>query len=116
MGLCSGLARTPKVAPLDWPPKAKEFFLTDEIISAEEAKEIGLVWKFVPSGKLDAAVEEWRVKFNKLRGISLATIKQQFGSVMKTDWKTMVELDGSLGKDLLGGLEALPRLKSFRDR
>ncbi|MBW2570485.1 MAG: enoyl-CoA hydratase/isomerase family protein, partial [Deltaproteobacteria bacterium] len=35
---------------------AKRFFLTNEIMSAKEAQEIGLVWKVVPEGKLDEAV------------------------------------------------------------
>jgi len=96
--------------------RAKQFFLTGELVSAQEAKEIGLVWKVVPSGKLEEAVEKWGSNFKKLSGTSLDMIKQQLKSVLRTGWQEMLELDLLMRKDLLGGFcsaEAADRLKTF---
>lgn len=96
--------------------KAKQFFLTNEILSAKEAQEIGLVWKVVPEGMLEEATNEWGAKLKKLSRISLGILKQQFKSVMKTDWQTMLELDNFMRKELLGGFcseEAFKRLNNF---
>jgi enoyl-CoA hydratase len=96
--------------------RAKQFFLTNEIISAEEAREIGLVWKVVPNGKIDEAIREWGEKFVKLSSESLRMIKQQFKSVMKADWQTILDIDSLIRQNLLGGFctpDALERLKSF---
>lgn len=96
--------------------RAKQFFLTGELVAAREAKEIGLVWKVVPSGKLEEAVEQWGGKFKKMSGTSLAMMKQQLKSVMRTGWQEMLDLDLLMRKDLLGGFcsaEAAERLKTF---
>jgi enoyl-CoA hydratase/carnithine racemase len=96
--------------------RAKQFFLTCELVSAKEAYDMGLVWKLVPTGKLEEAVDEWGARFKKLSGISLSMIKQQLRWVMKTDWEAMLEVDSLLRKDLLGGFcteEALERFKQF---
>jgi enoyl-CoA hydratase/carnithine racemase len=96
--------------------RAKQFFLTCEVVSAKEAYDMGLVWKLVPTGELEQAVDEWGARLQKLSGISLALIKQQFRSVLKADWETMLEVDRSLRKDLIAGFcseEMLERLKAF---
>ena len=99
--------------------RAKQFFLTNELVSAHEAQKVGLVWKVVPVGKLDDAIDEWGTKLGKLSSISLGMIKQQLKSVMKTDWQTMIEIDLLMRKDLLGGFctaDAQERLKGFVNR
>jgi enoyl-CoA hydratase/carnithine racemase len=115
-GLVPGWQEPQKLARSIGIRRAKQFFLTTEIISAKEAKEIGLVWKVVPSGKLEEAIEEWGTKFSKLSGIALGMMKEQFRMVMRTDWQTMIEYDGLMRKELFGGFcstDALERLKTF---
>ena len=73
--------------------RSKQFFLTDEIISAKEAQEIGVVWKVYPEGKLDEAIDEVGAKLCRLSKQSLCALKKQYAWMMKTDWKTVVEID-----------------------
>jgi enoyl-CoA hydratase len=42
--------------------KTNEMLLLGERLSAEEAREAGIVNRVVPAGEFDAAVEEWAVK------------------------------------------------------
>ena len=96
--------------------RAKQFFLTGEIITAQEAKDVGLVWKVVPEGKLNDALEEWGAKFAKMSGISLGMMKYQLSTVFKSDWQTMLDIDELFRKDILAGAfseDALERLKKF---
>jgi enoyl-CoA hydratase/carnithine racemase len=96
--------------------RARQFFLTGELVSAQEAKEIGLVWKMVPADKLEETVERWGDKFKKLSAISLAMMKQQLKSVNRSGWEQMLDFDLLMRKDLLGGFcsaEAADRLKTF---
>lgn len=99
--------------------KAKQMFLTGELLSAKEAQEIGLVYKICPEGKLDEAVDELGAKLLKLSKISLGRIKYQLNSVMKTDWQTTLEIDSLMRKDLFGGFittDAFERLKVFEKK
>ena len=96
--------------------RAKQMFLTGELLTAEEAKEIGLVYKVFPEGKLDEAIDELGAKLLKLSKMSLGRMKYQLNSVMKTDWQTTLELDVLMRKDLFGGFitsDAVERLKGF---
>jgi len=101
---------------------AKRFFLTGDILTAKEAQEIGLVYKVVPTGKLDDAVEELGTKFAKLSTLSIAMIKKQLAAVLKAGWQTMIEEDTALRAETPGitrGIftdEALQRLRSFTEK
>jgi len=97
--------------------RAKQIFLTNELLSAKEAQEIGLVYKVVPQGKLDEAIDELGVKLLKLSKIALGRIKYQLDSVMKTDWQSTLEIDVLMRKDLFGGfitVDAFDRLKVMK--
>jgi len=99
--------------------RAKQFFLTCEFISAKEAQEMGLVWKLVPSEKLEEAIDEWGAKFSAFSMTSMGMIKQQFKWVMQTEWHDMLEMDELMRKDLIAGFcseEMLERLKAFRKK
>jgi len=102
--------------------RAKELFLTGDRLSAKEAKDIGLIYKVVPTGKMDEAVEEVGAKFAKLSTLSIAHIKKQLNSMMRTDWDTMLKLDELTiaGTPWITGVafttDAKERLRSFAEK
>jgi len=66
----------PPIAALAFPrmvgrKKAMELVLSGEAVSAQEAKEIGLVNKVVPADRLEAEAEAWASRFAKLSGVVL---------------------------------------------
>jgi enoyl-CoA hydratase/carnithine racemase len=96
--------------------RAREFFLTSELLSAQEAREIGLVWKVVPTGTLDDAVTKWGKKFKKLNREALGLMKQQLNTMERADWQSVLDYDLLMRKDLIGGFcteDAAARLKNF---
>ncbi len=96
--------------------RAKQFFLTGELISAKAAFDIGLVWKLVPQDGLEDAMEEWGGKYKKMSVQSLDMMKQQLKSVARTGWEDLLDRDLLMRKDLIGGFctqEAADRLKTF---
>ena len=96
--------------------KAKEFFLTGELISAAQAKDLGLVWKLVPDNELRQIVEKWGGKFAKMSLTSLGMMKQQLAMVNKVEWDTLCHYDALMRKDLAGGFcteDAINRLQNF---
>ncbi|MBW2366391.1 MAG: enoyl-CoA hydratase/isomerase family protein [Deltaproteobacteria bacterium] len=96
--------------------RAREFFLTAELVSAERAKEMGLVWKVVPTGGLEEAVAKWGAKYKKLNLEALSMMKQQLKSMMRADWQSVLDFDLLMRKDLIGGFcteDAAARLKTF---
>jgi len=101
---------------------AKRLFLTGDRLTAKEAQEIGFVYKVVPTGKLDEAIDEMGAKFAKMNTLSIAMMKKQLATVMKTDWKTMIEKDNLLRAKTPGitaGIftdEAKERLLSFNEK
>ena len=56
--------------------KAKELALLADIITADEAANIGLVNKVVPFDELDAAVDEWAQRLESGPPIALAATKE----------------------------------------
>lgn len=96
--------------------KAKEFFLTGELISAAQARDLGLVWKLVPDNELQQMVEKWGSKFAKMSLTSLAMMKQQLAMVNRVEWDTLCHYDALMRKDLAGGFcteDAINRLQNF---
>ncbi|MFH1169761.1 MAG: enoyl-CoA hydratase/isomerase family protein, partial [Chloroflexota bacterium] len=57
------------------PMKAKQVVLTSDRISAEEARQLGLVYRVAPKGKLEAVVEEVVAKLLGQSQFSLAGVK-----------------------------------------
>lgn len=101
---------------------AKRIFLTDDLLSAEEAREIGLVYKIFPKGKLDEGIETIGNQILKLSKFSLANIKRQIDSTFKQDWRETLTIDKLIregDKRLVAGCfspDSQQRLAAFRGK
>lgn len=60
--------------------KAREIWFLNEMYSAEEAREMGLVNKVVPAAELDAAVDAWTEILGKRSPTALALAKRSFNA------------------------------------
>lgn len=80
-GVKIGLFCTTPMVPLVrsiQPKRALEMLLTGRPISAEEAREAGLVTRVVPADQLDAVISEWLAALVGSSGQTLAIGKQAF--------------------------------------
>lgn len=97
--------------------QAKQLFLTGDTITALEAKAMGLVWKVVPAGMLEATIEAWGRNYRKMSLTSLGMMKAQLRTMLRHGWQDFLDRDDHLRQDLVGGFctpEAADRLKLFR--
>jgi enoyl-CoA hydratase/carnithine racemase len=97
-GLIPGWQEPQRLARSIGTRKAKQLFLTCDILSAKEAQEMDLVYKVYPVGQLDKAIDDLALKFIRLSRLSLHGIKRQFAWNNKTDWHTTVEIDKIIRK------------------
>jgi enoyl-CoA hydratase/carnithine racemase len=100
--------------------RAKALFLTSDHITAQQAYEMGLVYKVVPEGKLDEGINEIVGKLLQQSPASLAILKAQLSRGMKSDWITATKIDEWTRQrrviaDVMTG-DAKPRLKAFREK
>lgn len=95
LGLIPGGGGTQRLPRTISVSKAKEMMFTGDAISAEEAKECGLVSRVVPDDELAATVRELAVKLTKRSGASLKGIKEAVNRGLQTSIEEglKIELD-----------------------
>jgi len=96
------------------PMKAKEMVFVCDMLSATEAKEIGLVNKVVPPEKLDEAVQEMANKILANSPTSIRIQKSLINRGYKMDYTSglkMAEAESPGATD-----DSIARLQSFRDK
>lgn len=76
LGRCGDPGGSYYISKLIGSPRAREFYLLDEKMSAETAREYGLVNRVVPDAELDGAVTELAGKFAKGPSAAYGYIKQ----------------------------------------
>jgi len=74
--------------------KAKELALFAEVIDAKEAESIGLVNRIVPSGDLDAFVDEWATRLAAGPPIALAMTKRLLNNSMNVTLEEALDDEG----------------------
>lgn len=74
--------------------KAKELALFAEVIDAEEAESIGLVNRIVPSGELDAFVDDWAARLAAGPPIALAMTKRLLNNSMNVTLEEALDDEG----------------------
>jgi len=99
------------------PAKAFELILTGEVITAAEAKQIGLVNKVVPSEKLDESLREFVGKLREKSPVVLKLTRMSLGRILDVDFKKELEETTGLYLDLLMRTEdAVEGLKAFMEK
>ena len=73
--------------------RACEYILTSRVLTADEAKNLGLVNRVVESDRLDNAVEELLLKFKKLPPIAIGKAKMLINKSLENDMITHLELE-----------------------
>ncbi|WP_040492492.1 enoyl-CoA hydratase/isomerase family protein [Ilumatobacter nonamiensis] len=74
--------------------KAKELALLAEVIDAKEAESIGLVNRIVPSGDLDAFVDDWAARLAAGPPIALAMTKRLLNNSMNVTLEEALDDEG----------------------
>ncbi|MBM7647700.1 enoyl-CoA hydratase/carnithine racemase [Bacillus ectoiniformans] len=100
LGLFPGGGGTQRLPRLIGPSKAKELMFLGEPISAEEAKEIQLVNRVVPSGEGLAEAKKLAKKMNSYSLQSLSRIKQAVDEGLNESLEDGIELEAKLFYDI----------------
>ncbi len=109
-GGCSRLARLVGVG------MAKELVLTGELISAADAKQIGLVNAVVPAGQLMEKTKDYAAKIMKRGPLAVGMAKQIINTSLNVDAASGRALE-RLGQSILLGTEdAQEGFKAFREK
>lgn len=104
--------------------RAKELALFGDIISAGEARELGLVNRVLPEGELDAFVDDWARRLAAGPPIALALTKRMLNNAMNVTLEEALDDEGAAQtvnfgtKDTLEAMEAFvqkrePRFKGY---
>ena len=103
---------------------AKELALFGDIISAADARELGLVNRVLPDGELDAFVEGWAKRLAAGPPIALALTKRMLNNAMNVTMEEALDDEGAAQtvnfatKDTLEAMEAFmqkrePKFKGY---
>lgn len=99
------------------PAKAFELILTGDVISASEAKEIGLVNKIVPQEKLDDAAKELVAKLKDKSPVVLKLARMSMRHALDADFKKeLEEVTGIYINLLMRTEDAVEGLKAFIEK
>lgn len=109
-GGCSRLARLVGVGV------AKELILTGELISAAEAKQVGLIHAVVPAGQLPAKIKEYAEKIGRRGPLAVGMAKQMINTALSVDAATGRVLE-RLGQSILLNTEDVQEgFRAFREK
>ncbi|NLG31983.1 MAG: enoyl-CoA hydratase/isomerase family protein [Syntrophomonadaceae bacterium] len=87
---CGGMYFLPRLVGL---PKAKELIFTGEMITAQQAKELGMINYVVPRNELDTVVYEQAKKIAAGSPIALGLAKSILNRSLSCDLPTLLELE-----------------------
>jgi enoyl-CoA hydratase len=96
--------------------RAKEYLLTGELLSAERARDLGLVNHCVPAGELDAAVEAFCLRLLKLSPQALRGTKQLLNMELKRIANTVLDAGLALEGASLRSPEHRAAVEALRAR
>jgi len=109
-GGCSRLARLVGVGV------AKELILTGELISAAEAKQVGLIHAVVPAGQMPAKIKEYGEKIGRRAPLAVGMAKQMINTALSVDAATGRALE-RLGQSILLQTEDVQEgFRAFREK
>lgn len=105
-----GTQRLPRLVGKGW---AKELCMTGDMVSAQQAKEIGLVNKVFPAGELMDAAKKTAKKLASKGRVALREIKQLIDLGPEVDLKSAMLMEANAFGVCFGSEDAVHGLKAF---
>ena len=96
--------------------RAKELALFGDIISAADAREMGLVNRVVPDGQLDAFVDGWAQRLAAGPPIALALTKRMLNNAMNVTMEEALDDEGAAQTVNFGTKDTLEAMEAFMQK
>ena len=96
--------------------RAKELALFGDIISAADARELGLVNRVLPDGELDAFVDEWAKRLAAGPPIALALTKRMLNNAMNVTMEEALDDEGAAQTVNFGTKDTLEAMEAFMQK
>jgi methylglutaconyl-CoA hydratase len=96
--------------------KAKEYFITGERISAEEAKSIGLINYILPEEKLDKVVDEKVKKILSSGPNAISKVKELFSNIITMKYDEILAYTANSIAELRLSQEAQEGMRAFLEK
>lgn len=116
LGIIPGYGGTQRLPRLVGVGRAKEFVLTGERISADEAYRIGLVNKVVPPEELDATVAEMARKLAAKSPVALHMAKASINQGIQADLRTGLGIEAKCFSLCFGTDDRVEGMKAFLEK
>ena len=116
LGIIPGYGGTQRLPRLLGVGKAKELVFTGDHISAQEAKEIGLVNQVVGKDDLDEAVEKLCQKLASKSPIALAMGKEAINQGMQADVRTGMSIEARCYLMCFGSQDRVEGMNAFMEK
>ena len=96
--------------------RAKELALFGDIVSAADAREIGLVNRVLPDGELDAFVDGWAKRLAAGPPIALALTKRMLNNAMNVTMEEALDDEGAAQTVNFGTKDTLEAMEAFMQK
>jgi 2-(1,2-epoxy-1,2-dihydrophenyl)acetyl-CoA isomerase len=96
--------------------RAKELALFGDIISAADAREMGLVNRVLPDGELDAFVDGWAKRLAAGPPIALALTKRMLNNAMNVTLEEALDDEGAAQTVNFGTKDTLEAMEAFMQK
>jgi len=96
--------------------RAKELALFGDIISAADARELGLVNRVLPDGELDAFVDGWAKRLAAGPPIALALTKRMLNNAMNVTLEEALDDEGAAQTVNFGTKDTLEAMEAFMQK
>jgi enoyl-CoA hydratase/carnithine racemase len=96
--------------------RAKELALFGDIISADDAREMGLVNRVLPDGELDAFVDGWAKRLAAGPPIALALTKRMLNNAMNVTLEEALDDEGAAQTVNFGTKDTLEAMEAFMQK
>lgn len=96
--------------------RAKELALFGDIISASEARDLGLVNRVLPEGELDAFVDGWARRLASGPPIALALTKRMLNNAMNVTMEEALDDEGAAQTVNFGTKDTLEAMDAFMQK
>ena len=96
--------------------RAKELALFGDIVSAADAREMGLVNRVLPDGELDAFVDGWAKRLAAGPPIALALTKRMLNNAMNVTLEEALDDEGAAQTVNFGSKDTLEAMEAFMQK
>lgn len=96
--------------------RAKELILLGEFITAQQAHEMGLVNRVVPTDQLEATVDEWIARLRTRGALAVTLSKRLIDEGMAPDIETILDAESTASVQAEKSADAFDAVRAFADR